>query len=201
MSLVFDPEKHLYILDGNELPSVTEICRFLNYDVAAGAKPWLWDAAADRGTRVHEWCMLHDYGDLYEADVEADALGYVKAYIAFCRDYGPEWELIEHPMACAAVGYGGTLDRLGKIDGKLSLLDIKTTSVLRKVPLAAQLAGYETLLMNDPERKWRVESFYGLHLKNDGCYDLVPIAPDYESFDVCLMLHNKLKRKKRGFRE
>ena len=52
MALEFDEEKHLYTLNGVELPSVTEICRFLNYDTAVNAKPWLRDAAADvpRGT-------------------------------------------------------------------------------------------------------------------------------------------------------
>lgn len=196
MGLEFDEEKHLYTLDGVELPSVTEICRFLSYDTAVNAKPWLRDAAADRGTRVHAWCMLYDYGerDLFDC-IEPDEIGYVKAYLSFLRDYKPEWELIEHSMGDRLAGYAGTLDRFGLVDGKKAIVDLKTTSVLRKVPLAAQLAGYKELLYDT--RLEVAEAVYGLHLQKDGCYQLVQVAADYEAFEACLVLHNKLKRKKR----
>lgn len=195
MALEFDEEKHLYMLDGVELPSVTEICRFLSFDTAVNAKPWLRDAAAARGTRVHEWCMLYDYDELDFSDIGPYEMGYVQAYLSFLRDYRPEWELIEHPIGSDRLGYAGTLDRYGVIDGKTAIVDLKTTSVLRKVPLAAQLAGYCDLLFD--WYGYETDNFYGLHLQKDGCYQLVPVEPDFETFYICMKLHNKLKRKKR----
>lgn len=195
MALEFDEEKHLYTLDGVELPSVTEICRFLNYDTAVNAKPWLRDAAAARGTRVHEWCMLYDYDALDFSDIEPCEMGYVQAYLSFLRDYRPQWQFIEHSIGSDRLGYAGTLDRYGLIDGKTAIVDLKTTSVLRKVPLAAQLAGYGDLLFD--RYGYETNNFYGLHLQKDGCYALAEVEPDFETFYNCMALHNKLKRKKR----
>ena len=39
------------------------------------------------------------------------------------------------------IRYAGTPDRIGKIDGKSTMLDIKTGSKVNKAVLAAQLAG------------------------------------------------------------
>lgn len=192
--LVFNAEEHRYTLDGEELPSVTEICRFLQVDIAANAKPWLRDQAADLGSRVHTWCMVHDYGDLDLGDVEQDALPYVEAYIGFCRDYKPQWELIEHPMGNVELGFAGTLDRFGVIDGRPALLDIKTTSKLHKEALSAQLMGYSLLLGKEGLLP---EICYGLRLDKHGCYDLVEIAPDYDAWIACKYLHEKLQRKRR----
>ena len=58
----FHEASHTYTLDGVDLPSVTHICRFLAYDYKSD-KPWLAEAAARRGTAVHEACALIDYGE------------------------------------------------------------------------------------------------------------------------------------------
>lgn len=192
----FDEETHRYWAeDGSALPSVTEICRFLSYDTAVNAKPWLRDAAADRGSRVHAWCMLYDYGALDLADVETDALPYVQAYIGFCRDFSPDWELIEHPMGSAGIGFAGTLDRYGVIDGARTLMDLKTTATLRKAPLSAQLAGYGLLLRGEDRS---VDRFCGLHLDKHGCYALTDVEPDLDAWIACRYLHEKLKKKRRS---
>ena len=57
----FDESTHTYTIDGKEVPSVTEVCRFLSYDQKSD-KPWLARVAADRGTRVHAACAAIDYG-------------------------------------------------------------------------------------------------------------------------------------------
>ena len=38
MSVHFDPEQHIYTVDGVQLPSVTEVCRFLAYDYKASQR-------------------------------------------------------------------------------------------------------------------------------------------------------------------
>lgn len=183
------------MVDGKRLPSVTEICRFLAYDTAANAKPWLRDEAAERGSRIHAWCALYDYEDLNLDAVEQDARPYVRAYLSFCRDYHPVWDYIEHHMGSVSMGYAGTLDRYGTIDGQRVLLDIKTGYRLQKVPLSAQLAGYALLLQKE---QLETQRFYGLHLDRYGCYDLAEITPDEALFCCCMTIHKKLERKKRA---
>ena len=57
--ITFDEAAHRYTVDGVEVPSVTEVCRFLSYDQKSD-KPWLAKAAADRGTRIHAACAAID---------------------------------------------------------------------------------------------------------------------------------------------
>ncbi len=61
--LKFVEDGHKYLLDGVEMPSVTQICKPLTVDVAERAKPWLRDAAAKRGSDIHEICADIDIGE------------------------------------------------------------------------------------------------------------------------------------------
>ena len=87
-----------------------------------------------------------------------------------------------------------TVDRVGMIDGKMSLLDIKSTYALHKVALSAQLTLYA---MGLKTQGIEVEKLYALHLKKDGTYKLVEIEKDEQLAESCLYLHEKLKKKKR----
>lgn len=188
MPLQFDEATHTYHLDGRTLPSVTHICRFLAYDYKSD-RPWLAEAAARRGSAVHEACLLLDYGELPE---DSPALaGYLTAYRRFLEDYRPDWALIEHPMGSLALGYAGTLDRYGTMDGAKTLLDIKSGQ-LHKAALQAQLTGYERLL----SPAFTVERRYGLKLSPDGTYLLQEAAPAPGLFDACLALHEATKRRR-----
>ena len=69
--LTFDEATHTYTLDGIQLPSVTEVTRFCAYDYKSD-RPWLAEAAARRGTAVHEACALIDYGEEPEETPETE---------------------------------------------------------------------------------------------------------------------------------
>jgi len=127
------------------VPSVTEILTPLT----AGKYPpsGVVAQAANRGTRVHELCALYDM-DALPDEFEGELVPYIQAWADFCRDYSPEWLYIEQPV-CATDPNGhitaGTLDRLGGIDGKQIVVDIKTAQSFdraSKVSLACQLAAY-----------------------------------------------------------
>ena len=192
MALIFDPDAHRYVLDGVELPSVTHICRFLSCDYKSD-RPWLAEAAARRGTTVHEACALIDYGEVPEETPEI--AGYLKAYRRFLKDYRPDWEWIEHPMGSLKLGYAGTLDRCGTLyDGRPCILDIKT-GTLRAAALRAQLTAYNTLAYE--ERLHGDVYLYGLQLCKDGTYCLQEVQPDPELLKTCLFLHQATERKRR----
>lgn len=184
MSVRFDPERHIYTVDGEQLPSVTEVCRFCAYDYKSD-RPWLAEAAARRGSAVHEACALIDFGE--EPEETPELAGYLKAYRRFLADCKPDWELIEHPMGDASLGFAGTLDRYGTIDGVQTLLDIKTGTV-HTAAVSAQLAGYRSLLFQ--ERGSLVFAACALKLSRDGTYDLSQIVPNSDLFRACFRLHH-----------
>ena len=190
----FDEKTHTYTVDGVELPSVTHICRFLAYDYKSD-KPWLAEAAARRGTAVHEACALIDYGETPEETPEI--AGYLKAYSRFLKDYRPDWELIEHSMGNLELGYAGTLDRYGTLyDGRRCIVDIKT-GALHQAALRAQLTGYSDLL-DEEHPHMPVSLLYALQLRNDGTYDFQQVPYDSQILKTCLFMNNATERKKRA---
>lgn len=190
--LKFKVDDHSYWVNDRQLPSVTEIIRFLNVDIIGSANKEAKEAAAERGTRIHEACTAYDFGD---DECDGDIVGYIKAYADFKRDYGvKDWSMFE-----TIVGnehYAGTLDRYGKIDGVTTVLDIKTGSKLHMKTHVVQLAGYTELLLEDRKP---VEQGAILHLKKDGAYtlkivDIDELCDAYLIFRRCLELHNYLKK-------
>ena len=145
---LFDEATHTYTLDGVVIPSVTEICA----PITSGKYPpvGVVQQAAARGTRVHELCALYDM-DALPDEIEAELVGYVKPWAAFCRDYKPVWKHIELPLygeIDPGQPFAGTLDRIGEIDGFTRVVDIKTAASLdrpAKVALCEQIGGYECL--------------------------------------------------------
>ena len=176
----FDEAAHTYTLDGKELPSVTHIIRYLAVDKANNADPNMALMARERGSAVHEATVMYDYSGEIPDDFPAEYAPYLEAYVQFVRDYKPSWELIEHQMGNATLGFAGTLDRFGVIDGKWCILDIKTSYKVDIPSLSAQLTAYHDLLLN--EQFERLENanirHLGLQLMRTGKYRLY--ETDYE---------------------
>ena len=176
----FDEATHTYTLDGVELPSVTHIIRYLAVDKATNADPNMALIARERGSAVHEATVMYDYSGEIPDGFPAEYAPYLEAYVQFVRDYKPGWELIEHQMGNATLGFAGTLDRFGVIDDKWCILDIKTSYKVDIPSLSAQLAAYHDLLLN--EQFERLENanirHLGLQLMRTGKYRLY--ETDYE---------------------
>lgn len=171
----FDEATHTYTLDGKELPSVTRIIRYLAVDKANNADPNMALIARERGSAVHEAAVMYDYSGEIPDDFPAEYAPYLEAYVQFVRDYKPQWTLIEHAMGndSDGIGYAGTLDRFGLIDGKFALLDIKTSYKVDIPSLSAQLVAYSKLLKEEcPQYKREFIDLYGLQLMRNGKYRL-----------------------------
>lgn len=185
----FDEATHTYTLDGEVLPSVTHIIRFLDVDVDK-SRPWMRDAAAERGSIVHEATALIDYDEPNVLDeVPYECQGYVQAYLSFLNDYQPEWELIENPMWGNYYGskFAGTIDRYGIIDARPTVVDIKTGTSSHKSRHIAQLTGYDVLLGSKEGCNFAV-----LYLRKDGSYKLQYYDADYTLWMSCIVLNNAL---------
>ena len=190
--LTFDEATHTYTLDGIRLPSVTEVTRFCAYDYKSD-RPWLAEAAARRGTAVHEACALIDYGE--EPEKTPEIAGYLKAYRRFLKDWKPEWKLIECPIADRDMKMAGTMDRFGIIHNAPAILDIKTGQ-LHDAALSAQMTGYYQLLQHERGGILFAE-LYALKLSHDGTYQLAMVTPRPGLLGACITLHHATERKKR----
>jgi hypothetical protein len=165
-----------YTHDGNDYPSVTTILKAINkpalvgwaaksvaeyaannidqiYAIAkddpAGAvdllkgTPWRErDKAASLGSRVHR---------LLEGDGEGASLEeqpYVDAWAKWLEATGTKVIAQEIPVASTKYGYGGTVDLIAEVDGRVGVLDVKTGKTVADrdgavyLEIALQLAAY-----------------------------------------------------------
>src|SRR6516225_10876900 len=95
--LKFDEETHVYTVNGEELPSVTQIlkaARLIDYSMIP--QPIL-QAAAHRGSAVHQILELLD-NDLLDpaSEIDGGIAGYVGAAIQFYKDAQFEPYLVEY---------------------------------------------------------------------------------------------------------
>lgn len=184
---------HVYMLDGERLPCVSDLCRFLIREVYKDTPQCQMEAAAERGTVVHKAAEALDRTG--NAEIDDEYLPYLEAYAAFLGDHDVSWELIEYPDYHQAFGYAGTLDRYGEVDGAATLLDIKTTYTVHKVLCKASLNLYRMILSN---RGKPVDRMLILHLRKDGSYKLIPIEIDNDLPYALLILQKETQKRKRG---
>ena len=156
-TLIFYDKKHLYSLNGEEIPSVSEISRFVSREVYGDVNQYTLDNAANRGSNVHKSTEVLDKYNEVECDPAIEP--YIRAYIQFRKDYGiHEYVAIEKALASEKMRYAGTLDRILRINegfakkfkeqtkvdisdkiGKLAIIDLKSSSVVQKVLGVIQL--------------------------------------------------------------
>ena len=193
--LKFFDERHTYELNGELVPSVSELSRFASREVYGDISQYTLDNAADRGSKVHKACEnLDRYGD---CEVDDGIAPYIKAYLAFHEEHQPEWVAIEKPLASEAMKFAGTLDRVGKIKGVdgLVIVDLKSSSVVQKVLALIQLNGYKKLYEENFGEE--IKKLYILHLQKDERYKLIEFPMDDTLFMACWHLHQAFKKKPR----
>lgn len=161
--LVFDPERHAYLLDGRVIPSVTQI---LTAEGIINGQ-WYTEDGRRRGGHVHLALQYLDEGRLDEDSVTDEVRPYLEAWGRFLSETGFICLQIERPFVCEALGYAGTPDRVGWMDGGkiLSVIDIKTGSP--EPWHALQTAAYAVGIGKRMAKRWSV------YLRNDGNYRLV----------------------------
>lgn len=191
--LLFYDEEHRYELDGEILPSVSEVLRFISREIYGEITQYKLDNAADRGTRIHKACEILDkYGAV---EVDAEIAPYIKAYMKFRKDHAVQWTQIEQAIYHPALKYAGTIDRRGSVDGVTATVDIKSSYRLHKPLVGAQLNGYDSAYA--ALKGETTDKLFGLHLKPDATYRLVEFPKDFTLFQSCLNIHNALKKKAR----
>ena len=192
-NLIFFDEGHRYTVDGVEVPSVSEVTRFLAREVYSDVNQTALDAAATRGTNVHKATeALDKFG---QVEVDDEALPYLKAYVAFRKEQNPEWEKIEWPVNNGLL-YAGTIDRYGLLGDRHVILDIKTTARIDR-PHKVVYTAAQNLYRMAIQEKHAVDAIVILQLKKDGTYKMIELEVQDELANACLTMHQAfMKRKK-----
>lgn len=183
---------HIYMLGGERIPCVSDLCRFLHREIYKDAPHWQLEAAADRGTKVH--AATESLDKIGRAEIEDEYLPYLQAYVQFRQEHDVQWELIEYADYHPELRYAGTIDRYGLVDGIKTLADLKTTYTVYRSLCGASLNLYRLIL---EAREKQVERLLILHLKKDGTYRTVWIDIDDSVPMALITLHNTLKKKRR----
>jgi hypothetical protein len=184
IDFTFDPRRHLYLVEGRPVPSVTQVLHSaaLSADYAA-VEPEVLERKRIIGEYVHKATQYLDEGTLDLESVDPQVQPYLAAYEKFIKDSDFRPRLIEHRLVGNINGMlcGGTVDREGMMAGKRWIIDLKC--IERLYPsFGLQTAGYELLLpkpITPPFRYIRAV----LQLKPNGSYKLTTYA-DPADFDV-----------------
>lgn len=169
--IVYIPETHEYFIDDKKYLSVTEILGLEGITDYSAIPSKILTPAQKLGDAVHKACELYNKGTLDMDSVDKPVIPYLNAFIKFMGDYQIEILGIEEIIYSIKRRFAGRLDLRGKIDKKLAVVDIKTSTVVDK-SCGVQLGGYKVGL----------EEMYGLkiplkwvlQLKPDGTYQVHP---------------------------
>jgi hypothetical protein len=185
--LVFHTDPHRYELDGEIVPSVTQVLTRAGLIDFSHVPGYVREAALERGRIVHSAVHFYNERDLDVAEFARtfpQYLGYLDAWIAFREQRAFAPVLNERRVASRRHRIAGTLDCLGVLDGVAVLLDFKTG---RPGDVAADLqtAAYLSLAL-----EWAGETYdrdlteffarhavvrrYGVQLRGDGTFTLEP---------------------------
>ena len=185
-------ETHEYVTtDGLKLPSVSDITSLVSNLIYKSIDPEVVAMAAMRGSAIHGYTVELDDKNVVECPKELS--GYLQAYVNACNEHDMRWfkNYTEQAMRYGKE-YAGTIDRFGDVDGKKTLVDIKTNSRITKQNLVAyetQLNLYRWMLEAHEEK---VEQLLILHLKKDGKYKLIEIPISDELATACLMIYKRM---------
>lgn len=202
--LDFHEESHTYRLrlkdrplDGMRLPSVTEILRPI---IPPEVSKYFTPESRDRGRRVHRMIELDVEGRLDVAAMALDdeLMSYFEAWMEFraMANFTPIY--VEQPVLSLPSLYAGKLDLYGLLDGKPTLIDVKT-GVVDLFVAGPQTAGYLAAATSEIEEVIpRLSRRFVLDLKprKARLSDELTCKSDRDTFFHCLGVYRHNERRK-----
>lgn len=168
--LIFDETLHRYVLDGQVLPSVTQVLKPL-YDFSF-VNPDLLRRAAEYGTALHKTVELYLKNDLDEDSLDDALKGPLDAFKEWQRATNEVDPIIETFCYHPRLKYAGTPD----LAYPHSIIDIKSRPV-NMLTDPIQLAAYDHFGKGNRAR-------FVLELKQDGTYNFTRVNPTKKSGDL-----------------
>ncbi len=169
LNLSFDPKKHIYRLDGVQIPSFSEIA------TAMGITQYYGDnqIAMDFGTKFHLATKFLDKGTLNRKTINAPLIPLLEGYEKFKRDYGVKVipEYIEIPICSYKYRFGVTPDRIYMVKDELSVVEFKTNTVM---PVSATLQTAFQQIAAEEYYGIKIKCRYGVQFPLEGGYKIFP---------------------------
>lgn len=195
--LIFDADTHTYTLDGEALPSVTQLTGIYGTISMQEGDPLeqTMEAAAERGTVLHAYLEHRLWGGAREEfELPGAYEDYANGVDLFLSEHAIDPYLIETPLwgELDGVKFAGTPDFVGLFDGVLSVLDWKFVSQVQKTRVGAQLNGYMSLCLNSG---WSPEKLFCVQFLPDGTYRLYPAGTLADGFSLCLSVWREIHKK------
>lgn len=168
MELSFNPDTHIYTIDGAVVPSVTQLLKpLIDY---SGIPADVLERAQAFGIAVHTMVELVLAGTLDYGSLDDGLLNPLAAFDQWRRDYPAFAErlptaIVERPMWHKRLGFAGKPDLI--LDG-FAIVDVKTR-LPNLVADAIQDSGYEMLHLENGGTKAKY-GHYVLHLPASGPY-------------------------------
>lgn len=182
-TLQFDKEMHVYTLGGRRIENVTSILK------EAGLIDTMFYTEEGRqiGEAVHMAAEFLDRGIRFDRSaLDPRVEGRLRAYERFKNDVAFVPEMVESRVYNPIHDYCGSLDRVGSICGKRSLIDLK--SGFRMDWHGLQGWAYDDCVDVHTSR------VFGLYLRVKGTYDLVPYGPDFRNSWSAVIYNHVAKR-------
>ncbi|MCL1999309.1 MAG: PD-(D/E)XK nuclease family protein [Turicibacter sp.] len=191
--LTFDPTWHSYKLKGRPIPSVSKLMRPLSNAYYGKIDEEILKAAAARGTAVHQ--AIETYLQYKFDDIEEELLPYYTAFKAWHAKHNPTVHAIEHRIYHKIYHYAGTADLICELDGKLTIVDFKTSATIVDMLTKVQLHAYTSAYLS---HDYPIKSRAVVHLKKDGTYKMTAYdntdLDEVETFSALLTIHNYIKK-------
>lgn len=196
--LTFNEERHIYTLNGLEVPSVTTVMKPLSENVYGAIDEKVLNKAAARGTAVHN--AIENYTKYGIEDYPPEVEGYFNAFLSWFQDHGVKPYGSEVRLYHGSLLYAGTADMLAEVDGKDTLIDFKTSASISEMLCGVQLEAYKKAIeSHDLEAK--IEQKIIVQLKKDGRYkvEYFPARADtWRVFTALLTVWNYKEQFKGG---
>ena len=171
MEIIYTEEPHKYVVNGVEYPALSTFMKDMGLYSYDKVPKHLLDKAARLGKAVHRATHLLDIDELGSYDDKIQP--YIDAYNSFKNDVKPTFLEYEESVASRPLKLATTLDRVAKINGVVSDVEIKTTSAIMKDNVAIQTAGHK-YIYNSMDKPHKIKKRYVLWLKGNGKYKLIP---------------------------
>lgn len=209
-------ETNHYLIDGVKFPRVTRVKTIIsnpglvNWRLTVGKKKAaeIMKIRGEFGSRVHSFIQLTLAGEDINIDsYDNEMIKTIDLFTDFLNEHDIKVKLLEQRLWLKFIDnirheteyykYAGTADFIGYVDGKLMLLDWKTSKAIYP-DMWLQIAAYVVAFENLTDEK--IDSCGILHIR-DGKKKFVvkthdEIMEEFELFKAALVLYTKYRVKK-----
>ena len=166
METKLDPSGKFYVKNGNKLPRLTSILQAVGIVDYSKLPSHVRDFAMDRGSKAHKATELYDLGNLDEASLDSRLVLYLDGWKLFLKENRVKITAIEKIAAHPDNLYCCRVDRIGLVNGVMSVIEIKTGAL--QPWTALQTMGQAEALRNEFGDLQRV----GVELSGKGMYKM-----------------------------